>query len=41
VRRRPHYIVKRAHNVAVRGPNSGNEQRALSRDQQPAEGLVD
>ena len=31
VRRRPHYIVRRAHNVAVRdrrGPNSGNEQRA-------------
>jgi polyisoprenyl-phosphate glycosyltransferase len=39
VRRRPHYIVKRAHNVAVRdrrGPNSGNEQRALAGDQLPA-----
>ena len=40
VRRRPHYIVKRAHNVAVRdrrGPNSGNEQRALTGDQLPVE----
>jgi polyisoprenyl-phosphate glycosyltransferase len=39
VRRRPHYIVKRAHNVAVRdrrGPNSGNEQRVLTGDQLPA-----
>jgi glycosyltransferase involved in cell wall biosynthesis len=39
VRRRPHYIVMRAHNVAVRdrhGPNSGNEQRALAGDQLPA-----
>ena len=39
VRRRPHYIVKRAHNVAVRdrrGPNSGNEQRALAGNQLPA-----
>ena len=40
VRRRPHYIVKRAHNVAVRdrrGPNSGNEQRALTGDELPVE----
>jgi dolichol-phosphate mannosyltransferase len=39
VRRRPHYIVRRAHNVAIRdrrGPNSGNEQRALPGDLQPA-----
>jgi dolichol-phosphate mannosyltransferase len=38
VRRRPHYIVNRAHNVVVRdrrGPNSGNEQSALPADQQP------
>ena len=41
VRRRPHYIVKRAHNVAVRdrrGPNSGNEQTSIARrEPQPAE----
>ena len=39
VRRRPHYIVKRAHNVAVRdrrGPNSGDGQRALPGDLQTA-----
>jgi dolichol-phosphate mannosyltransferase len=36
VRRRPHYIVKRAHNVAVRdrrGPNSGNQQWAPTEEQ--------
>jgi dolichol-phosphate mannosyltransferase len=40
VRRRPQYIVKRAHNVALRdrrGPNSGNEQRTLRADQPPVE----
>jgi glycosyltransferase involved in cell wall biosynthesis len=36
VRRRPHYIVERAQNVAVRdrrGPNSGNHQSVLTEEQ--------
>jgi glycosyltransferase involved in cell wall biosynthesis len=40
VRRRPHYIVKHALNVAVRdrrGPNSGNEQRTVPAQPPPVE----